>query len=91
MVTIRPAVSCLSADQGHELVVAVTEGQTVYAFLLIYIDQDLVLNLRNERALDVQIDVFCAQVLIVVQYVAVVRVGPCYMQRPRSSLYYLYK
>lgn len=34
----QTAVSCLSADHGDKLIVTVTEGQTVYAFLLIYID-----------------------------------------------------
>lgn len=49
----QATVSCLSADQGYELVVAVTEGQTIYPFLPVHVDQDLVFNLFNERALDV--------------------------------------
>ena len=49
----QATVRCLSADQGYELVVAVTEGQTIYSFLPVYVDQDLVFNLFNERALDV--------------------------------------
>lgn len=49
----QAAVSCLSADHGYELVVAVTEGQAVHPFFFVYVDQDLIPNLLNKRALDV--------------------------------------
>lgn len=49
----QAAVSCLSADHGYELVVAVAEGQTVYSLFFVYVNQDLISNLLNKRALDV--------------------------------------
>ena len=49
----QAAVSCLSADHGYELVVAVAEGQTVYSLFFVYVNQDLIPDLLNKRALDV--------------------------------------
>ena len=49
----QATVRRLSANQSDKLIISVAEGQAVYSFLFVHIDQDFISDLRSERALDV--------------------------------------